>query len=122
MLKFIRGKGQQPTAERQKIQRELFAFRKVRVLLNLLSKCASVCDFLEYEFIPLNLNEQFLNVALEYFVDALICYMCLALVFVEVIVFGCSLDGKLLRLFSENLYQVINYLRGCRLIERNVKY
>lgn len=28
MLKFIRGKGQQPTAERQKIQRELFAFRK----------------------------------------------------------------------------------------------
>ncbi|KAE8741158.1 hypothetical protein FOCC_FOCC013321 [Frankliniella occidentalis] len=27
MLKFIRGKGQQPTAERQKQQRELFAFR-----------------------------------------------------------------------------------------------
>lgn len=29
MLKFIRGKGQQPSAERQKLQRELFAFRKV---------------------------------------------------------------------------------------------
>ncbi|GLG99593.1 Uncharacterized protein, isoform B [Gryllus bimaculatus] len=28
MLKFIRGKGQQPSAERQKLQRELFAFRK----------------------------------------------------------------------------------------------
>lgn len=30
MLKFIRGKGQQPTAERQKLQKDLFAFRKVR--------------------------------------------------------------------------------------------
>lgn len=29
MLKFIRGKGQQPSAERQKLQNELFAFRKV---------------------------------------------------------------------------------------------
>lgn len=29
MLKFIRGKGQQPTAERQKLQKDLFAFRKV---------------------------------------------------------------------------------------------
>lgn len=28
MLKFIRGKGQQPSAERQKLQKELFAFRK----------------------------------------------------------------------------------------------
>ncbi|XP_026472998.1 protein lethal(2) giant larvae-like [Ctenocephalides felis] len=28
MLKFIRGKGQQPSAERLKLQRELFAFRK----------------------------------------------------------------------------------------------
>uniref|UniRef100_A0A1B6CIZ4 Uncharacterized protein n=1 Tax=Clastoptera arizonana TaxID=38151 RepID=A0A1B6CIZ4_9HEMI len=28
MLKFIRGKGHQPSAERQKLQRELFAFRK----------------------------------------------------------------------------------------------
>ncbi|RZF47818.1 hypothetical protein LSTR_LSTR013143 [Laodelphax striatellus] len=28
MLKFIRGKAQQPSTERQKIQRELFAFRK----------------------------------------------------------------------------------------------
>nr|XP_012153169.1 PREDICTED: lethal(2) giant larvae protein homolog 1 isoform X7 [Megachile rotundata]XP_012153170.1 PREDICTED: lethal(2) giant larvae protein homolog 1 isoform X7 [Megachile rotundata]XP_012153171.1 PREDICTED: lethal(2) giant larvae protein homolog 1 isoform X7 [Megachile rotundata] len=28
MLKFIRGKGQQPTAERQKLQKDLFAFRK----------------------------------------------------------------------------------------------
>ncbi|KAL0840991.1 hypothetical protein ABMA28_014771 [Loxostege sticticalis] len=28
MLKFIRGKGQQPSAERQKLQNELFAFRK----------------------------------------------------------------------------------------------
>ncbi|KAJ9577607.1 hypothetical protein L9F63_005794, partial [Diploptera punctata] len=28
MLKFIRGRGQQPSAERQKLQRELFAFRK----------------------------------------------------------------------------------------------
>uniref|UniRef100_A0A336M8J6 CSON012653 protein n=1 Tax=Culicoides sonorensis TaxID=179676 RepID=A0A336M8J6_CULSO len=28
MLKFIRGKGHQPTAERQKLQKELFAFRK----------------------------------------------------------------------------------------------
>ncbi|XP_055375721.1 lethal(2) giant larvae protein isoform X2 [Condylostylus longicornis] len=28
MLKFIRGKGQQPTAERQKLQKELFAYRK----------------------------------------------------------------------------------------------
>ncbi|KAJ8679019.1 hypothetical protein QAD02_014806 [Eretmocerus hayati] len=28
MLKFIRGKGQQPTAERQKLQRDLFGFRK----------------------------------------------------------------------------------------------
>ncbi|CAH2240299.1 jg14284 [Pararge aegeria aegeria] len=30
MLKFIRGKGQQPSAERQKLQNELFAFRKLR--------------------------------------------------------------------------------------------
>lgn len=29
MLKFIRGKAQQPSADRQKLQRELFAFRKV---------------------------------------------------------------------------------------------
>jgi len=29
MFKFMRGKGQQPSAERQKLQRELFAFRKV---------------------------------------------------------------------------------------------
>lgn len=29
MLKFIRGKGQQPTAERQRLQKELFAYRKV---------------------------------------------------------------------------------------------
>ncbi|XP_012234914.1 lethal(2) giant larvae protein homolog 1 isoform X1 [Linepithema humile] len=28
MLKFIRGKGQQPTAERQRLQKDLFAFRK----------------------------------------------------------------------------------------------
>ncbi|KAK9303167.1 hypothetical protein QLX08_005108 [Tetragonisca angustula] len=28
MLKFIRGKGQQPTTERQKLQKDLFAFRK----------------------------------------------------------------------------------------------
>lgn len=28
MLKFIRGKGQQPTAERQRLQKELFAYRK----------------------------------------------------------------------------------------------
>ncbi|GFG32827.1 hypothetical protein Cfor_06328 [Coptotermes formosanus] len=28
MFKFMRGKGQQPSAERQKLQRELFAFRK----------------------------------------------------------------------------------------------
>ncbi|XP_051174479.1 lethal(2) giant larvae protein homolog 1 isoform X1 [Leptopilina boulardi] len=28
MLKFIRGKGQQPTAERQKLQKDLFGFRK----------------------------------------------------------------------------------------------
>ncbi|XP_058798890.1 lethal(2) giant larvae protein homolog 1 isoform X2 [Phymastichus coffea] len=28
MLKFIRGKGQQPTVERQKLQKDLFAFRK----------------------------------------------------------------------------------------------
>ncbi|KAF6201776.1 hypothetical protein GE061_004171 [Apolygus lucorum] len=28
MLKFIRGKTQQPSAERQKLQKELFAFRK----------------------------------------------------------------------------------------------
>ncbi|XP_015589197.1 lethal(2) giant larvae protein homolog 1 isoform X2 [Cephus cinctus] len=28
MLKFIRGKGQQPSAERQKLQKDLFAFRK----------------------------------------------------------------------------------------------
>lgn len=28
MLKFIRGKGQQPSAERQRLQKELFAFRK----------------------------------------------------------------------------------------------
>ncbi|XP_063241015.1 lethal(2) giant larvae protein homolog 1 isoform X2 [Bacillus rossius redtenbacheri] len=28
MLKFIRGKGQQPSAERQKLQKELFAYRK----------------------------------------------------------------------------------------------
>ncbi|XP_071444804.1 lethal(2) giant larvae protein homolog 1 isoform X2 [Hetaerina americana] len=28
MLKFIRGKGQQPSAERQKVQRELFSFKK----------------------------------------------------------------------------------------------
>ncbi|XP_014234240.1 lethal(2) giant larvae protein homolog 1 isoform X2 [Trichogramma pretiosum] len=28
MLKFIRGKGQQPAAERQKLQKDLFAFRK----------------------------------------------------------------------------------------------
>jgi len=29
MLKFIRGKGQQPSVERQKIQKDLFAFRRV---------------------------------------------------------------------------------------------
>lgn len=29
MLKFIRGKGQQPSTERQKLQKELFAFRRV---------------------------------------------------------------------------------------------
>lgn len=29
MWKFIRGKGQQPLAERQKIQKELFAYKKV---------------------------------------------------------------------------------------------
>jgi len=29
MLKFIRGKGQQPSIERQKIQKDLFAFRRV---------------------------------------------------------------------------------------------
>lgn len=32
MLKFIRGKGQQPSAERQKLQNELFAFRKVCIM------------------------------------------------------------------------------------------
>lgn len=31
MLKFIRGKGQQPSAERQKIQKDLFAFRRVKI-------------------------------------------------------------------------------------------
>lgn len=37
MLKFIRGKAQQPSADRQKLQRELFAFRKVMLLfLNLI--------------------------------------------------------------------------------------
>jgi hypothetical protein len=30
MLKFIRSKGNQPSAERQKLQKELYAFRKVR--------------------------------------------------------------------------------------------
>lgn len=30
MWKFIRGKGQQPLAERQKLQKELFAYKKVR--------------------------------------------------------------------------------------------
>lgn len=29
MLKFIRGKAQQPSADRQRLQKELFAFRKV---------------------------------------------------------------------------------------------
>ena len=29
MLKFIKGKGQQPSAERQRLQKELFAYRKV---------------------------------------------------------------------------------------------
>lgn len=29
MWKFIRGKGQQPLAERQKLQKELFAYKKV---------------------------------------------------------------------------------------------
>lgn len=33
MLKFIRGKGQQPSAERQKLQNELFAFRKVSTIV-----------------------------------------------------------------------------------------
>lgn len=34
MLKFIRSKGhQQPTAERQKLQKELYAFRKVSQLV-----------------------------------------------------------------------------------------
>lgn len=36
MLKFIRGKGQQPSAERQKLQNELFAFRKVSFILMIL--------------------------------------------------------------------------------------
>ncbi|KAI8033682.1 hypothetical protein M5D96_013560 [Drosophila gunungcola] len=30
MLKFIRGKGQQPSAERQRLQKDLFAYRKLR--------------------------------------------------------------------------------------------
>lgn len=30
MWKFIRGKGQQPLAERQKLQKELFAYKKVK--------------------------------------------------------------------------------------------
>ncbi|VVD04479.1 unnamed protein product, partial [Leptidea sinapis] len=34
MLKFIRGKGQQPSAERQKLQNELFAFRKNYAYIN----------------------------------------------------------------------------------------
>nr|CAD7457896.1 unnamed protein product [Timema tahoe] len=34
MLKFIRGKGQQPSVERQKLQKELFAFRKATVLFS----------------------------------------------------------------------------------------
>lgn len=29
MWKFIRGKGQQPLAERQKLQKELYAYKKV---------------------------------------------------------------------------------------------
>lgn len=29
MWKFIRGRGQQPLAERQKLQKELFAYKKV---------------------------------------------------------------------------------------------
>lgn len=33
MLKFIRGKGQQPSAERQKLQKELFSYRKVSKLI-----------------------------------------------------------------------------------------
>lgn len=35
MLKFIRGKGQQPTAERQRLQKELFAYRKVCIGINI---------------------------------------------------------------------------------------
>lgn len=32
MLKFIRGKGQQPSAERQRLQKELFSYKKVSFL------------------------------------------------------------------------------------------
>lgn len=39
MLKFIRGKGQQPSAERQKLQNELFAFRKVSARNTKKRKC-----------------------------------------------------------------------------------
>ena len=31
MLKFIRGKGQQPSAERQRLQKELFSYKKVNL-------------------------------------------------------------------------------------------
>lgn len=37
MLKFIRGKGQQPSAERVKLQKELYAFRRVSIMLIRLS-------------------------------------------------------------------------------------
>jgi len=30
MLKFIRGKGQQPSADRHRLQKDLFAYRKVQ--------------------------------------------------------------------------------------------
>lgn len=33
MWKFIRGKGQQPLAERQKLQKELYAYKKVTIEL-----------------------------------------------------------------------------------------
>jgi hypothetical protein len=44
MLKFIRGKGQQPSAERQKLQNELFAFRKVSAATCIIFKLNELID------------------------------------------------------------------------------
>lgn len=49
MWKFIRGKGQQPLAERQKLQKELFAYKKVQQLL-ILNFCFSF--FFHFPFSP----------------------------------------------------------------------